>query len=383
MSDAMEVSFWEQQTFFNDIDVAIIGSGIVGLSTALNLNLLDPKLKIVIIERGIYPYGASTRNAGFACFGSASELMDDMSHISTSEVFSLVEERFLGLKRLREMLSDVAIDYEHFNGYEIFTDADEKLYEQCMARLSDFNLELEKITGEKNIYSNADEKIKEFGFANVRHLICNKGEGQIDTGKMMHALLRSVQSKGIAIYNNIQIDALEEKNGKVNLKNGKGLNISAKNVIVCTNGFAKKLLPHTEVKPARSQVLITEPLPHLKIKGCFHYDKGFYYFRNVKDRILFGGGRNLDFETEETDDFGLTKIVQEKLESLLHEMILPNVQFKIEQRWSGIMGIGPTKNPIIEKISDGVYCAVRMGGMGVAIGSRVGMRAAEMLMRNQ
>ena len=76
-------------------------------------------------------------------------------------------------------------------------------------------------------------------------------------------------------------------------------------------------------------------------------DKGYYYFRNIEDRILLGGGRNLDFETETTTAFGETEIVQNKLEQLLKEVILPNHDFKIAHRWSGIMGLGNSKTCLL------------------------------------
>ncbi len=110
----------------------------------------------------------------------------------------------------------------------------------------------------------------------------------------------------------------------------------------------------------------------MKIKGTFHYDEGFYYFRNIGSRVLFGGGRNMDFEKETTTDFALNLKIQKKLETLLNTVILPNTKFEIEHRWTGIMGVGNEKRPIIKKISPNVVCAVRMGGMGVAIGSLVG-----------
>ena len=126
-------------------------------------------------------------------------------------------------------------------------------------------------------------------------------------------------------------------------------------------------------------MLITSPVEGLKVNGAFHYEKGYYYFRNVGDRILFGGGRNLDFKAEETTQFDLTDIVQNRLDELLKTMILPGQSYTIEQRWSGIMGLGPVKSAIVEKINDSVFCAVRMGGMGVAIGSLIGREAAELI----
>ena len=92
---------------------------------------------------------------------------------------------------------------------------------------------------------------------------------------------------------------------------------------------------------------------------------------------MFGGGRNLDFKTEETHQFAINTHIQNHLERLLKTMIIPNHKFEIEQFWSGIMGVGSEKKPIIKKVSQNVVCAVRMGGMGVAIGSLVGKLAVE------
>ena len=43
------------------------------------------------------------------------------------------------------------------------------------------------------------------------------------------------------------------------------------------------------------------------------------------------------------------------------------------------MGLGSAKNPIVEQLSDHVYCGVRLGGMGVAIGSLIGQELADLV----
>jgi glycine/D-amino acid oxidase-like deaminating enzyme len=128
-------------------------------------------------------------------------------------------------------------------------------------------------------------------------------------------------------------------------------------------------------------VLITDPILNLPFKGCFHYDRGYYYFRNVGNRILLGGGRNLDFAGETTDQFGTTELIQEGLLKLLHENILPYQTAEVEQWWSGILGLGEQKYPIVKMLSNRVGVAVRMGGMGVAIGTLVGEQAGEMVVK--
>ena len=177
----------------------------------------------------------------------------------------------------------------------------------------------------------------------------------------------------------MEVDKINDNKKTVETSFTNNLTVKSKKVIIATNGFAKQLLPHLDVKPARAQVLITEPIKNLKIKGAFHYQQGYYYFRNIDNRILFGGGRNLDFKGEETSEMLITETIQNKLEQLLKEKILPKQKFKIDQRWSGIMGIGSEKRPIIQHASKNVVCALRMGGMGVAIGSLVGQMAVDEL----
>jgi len=89
----MKYSYWELKTWFSNIDFTIVGSGIVGLNCALELKKNHPKARVLILEKGMLPQGATTKNAGFACFGSLSELIDDLQSHSPEEVFDLVSKR--------------------------------------------------------------------------------------------------------------------------------------------------------------------------------------------------------------------------------------------------------------------------------------------------
>lgn len=373
----MNLSFWEHSFYFKNIDVAIIGSGIVGLNAALTLKKKNKKLKIIVLERGMLPMGASSKNAGFACFGSPSELLDDLKKYPESEVVTLVEKRWKGLERLRINLGDKTLDFHNWGGYEIFDSENE--YEKCNEKLVYFNNLLSPVIGKKIIYKNADSKISEFGFKKVRHMILNSSESQIDTGKMISTLISKVRKEDIEIINGFDVLEINDSGKDILIKSKNGIHFTCKKVIVATNGFARQLLPEYPVDPARAQVLITEPVKNLKLKGTFHYESGYYYFRNIGDRVLFGGGRNLDFKTEETTEFGLTQLVQDRLETILKTMILPGINYKVEMRWSGIMGVGPEKKSIVKAVSKNVFCAVRMGGMGVAIGSLVGEDVAALV----
>ena len=344
------------------------------MNCAFQLKKRFPKAKILILEKGILPQGASTKNAGFACFGSISEIISDLRNHSEEEVLQLVQKRWDGVQLLRENLGDTHIDFQNHGGHEIFTIQKADLYENCLSNLERINSLLRPIF--KGDSFKKQQNI--FNFKDIQeNYITSDFESQIDTGKMMHRLLKLIQSKGITILNAITVENYSEHKSGVNVKTNL-FDFETNKFIITTNGFAAKLI-NEDIKPARAQVLITKPIKNLKVKGNFHLDEGYYYFRNINNRILFGGGRNLDFDTEETSVFGLTNLVQNALERMLKEIIIPNTSFEIDQRWSGIMGIGEQKRPIVKQVSENVYCGIRLGGMGIAIGSIIGKDLADLV----
>jgi glycine/D-amino acid oxidase-like deaminating enzyme len=224
--------------------------------------------------------------------------------------------------------------------------------------------------------------IEKNGLGNTSHLILNTAEGQIDTGLMMKNLLGLAQSLGVFSLNGFEVDRIEDTvSGYIIVGDGGKVSFPASKVIIANNAFASRLYPDVDIKPARAQVLITQPVEGLKLKGAFHADKGYYYFRNVGNRILFGGGRNLDFDSEETFSDGLTTIVQTRLDEMLKSIIAPYTNVVVDQRWSGFMAMGTKKSYIVERRQPGLVMAVRCGGMGVAIGSLTGKQAAQLILK--
>ncbi|CAL2080013.1 FAD-dependent oxidoreductase [Tenacibaculum sp. 190524A05c] len=367
-----QLSYWEIKQWFQQVDFTIVGSGIVGLNCALSLKKKQPNAKILVLEKGMLPQGASTKNAGFACFGSLSELIDDLNSHSEEEVVNLVRRRWEGLQFLRSNLGDENLDFQQNKGFELFDSKD--LYSECLSRKEEINKLLHPIF-KSDVFS---ESTNVFKFKNVEeNYIVNHFEGQIDTGKMMFHLLKKCQESGIKILNNTSVDNFEDHGNHVSVQTS-DITFTTNKLMIATNGFAKQLIDQ-EVKPARAQVLITKPIKNLHIKGTFHLEKGYYYFRNIDDRILLGGGRNLDFKAEETTEFALTDLVQSKLDELLQTTILPNIDVEVDHRWTGIMGVGTQKKSIVKPISENVFCGVRLGGMGVAIGSLVGKELADLI----
>lgn len=124
--------------------------------------IFPTQLRVLVLERGPLPIGASTRNAGFACFGSLSELLDDAAARPFGEVLDLVAKRYRGLMRLRERLGDRTIDYRPFGGFELFRDNERDRFEDCLEAMDSYNQAIAGITGRPDTYRRADSEISRF-----------------------------------------------------------------------------------------------------------------------------------------------------------------------------------------------------------------------------
>lgn len=375
----MHLSRWEKESFYAPADVIIAGGGFVGLWSAWWLMKKYPRLRITLLDRGVIPTGASTRNAGFACFGSPTELLKDADLYGEDRMLALVEQRYKGLLRIQKTFGAKSIEYLRHSGYELIDQALSDSSDDIRVQVHRLNKLLRPVLGTDETFRFADKKIAAFGFAGIRHLITTDLEGNLHPGKLCQLLLRHIQCQGVNVLTGIGISSFEETGQGLNIFTDKDIRLSAGQLLVCTNGFARELLPDLAVMPARGQVLVTAPIPSLKIRGSFHFNEGFYYFRNLGNRILLGGARNLAIEQETTTEQEITANIQQALESFLQTTVLPGVPFTVTDRWSGIMAMGPEKAPIVRQLSPRVFCAVRMSGMGVALAPMIGRQVAGMM----
>lgn len=369
----MNISFWEKRRLFEQIDFCITGGGIVGLHSALFLKEKYPTSRIIVLEKALIGAAASSKNAGFACFGSVSEILDDIKTFGIDTAFELIKMRWEGLQLLEKTNGRKAIGLDITGGYELFTEQDSELFLECLKFTEVLNKELGFI-GDQVYKVN---KPNTYDFQGVKNSIFNSFEGQVETDLMYFNLEQKVREAGITVLRGFEVLSFSDSGNGVEIDLGE-YSIHAKKLLITNNGFAAKLLPKANVEPARAQVLVTAPIEGFRLKGTYHYDKGYYYFRNVGNRLLIGGGRNTDFSGENTTEQKITEAIQQRIEELMYKVILDK-PVEIDYRWAGTMGLGKTKYPIIEEISSNVFCGVRMGGMGVAIGALVAQRLVQMV----
>ena len=370
----MNFSFWELDTLYKNCDIVIIGAGFTGLWSAFHLKEANPELRIAIADKNNYPLGASTRNAGFACFGSISEILSDARSMGWKATLDLIEKRFTGLQLMQSKLDPKDFDLEICGGYELMKNP------VSLAELNLVNEKIKYITGIDHTFSEDSEAKQRFGFGDfgTEQIISSPLEGSLHPGKLLELLIQQCVAKGVRFLWNHPLKSFDVKAHEVQIHFDK-ISITSAKLLICTNGFTPALLPGLDIHPARGQVLMTSEIPDLKIKGVFHSDEGFIYFRNVGNRILLGGMRNLDMDNENSDAIEENRLITSQLTKYLQDVILPGKTYDITHRWSGIMAMGQDKSYLLGSRAPNVYHAVRLSGMGVALAPAIGLETVKLL----
>lgn len=373
-------SFWEQTNWL-EADVVIIGAGLVGVQTSIEYLAQYPGKRVIVLERGLLPCGASTRNAGFACFGSLSEIASDIDLMGASSARDLVRARIDGLNRLRARCRNHDIGFLDEGGHEIFTEP-----HSAISRIDEINNIIEPIFGAQ-AFAEKTNLVCQYGLSDSIHtLIRTPYEATIDSGKLVNALWSIAQQHGARICTGAEaIHVDDHANGAhVTVRSIHGTStLIARHVVLAANAWIPGIVDCDRIpaiRPGRGQVLVTKPIQDLRLRGSFHYDEGYYYFRRVGNRVLLGGGRNLDFEGEQTTSHEVTPRIQSALENLLRTVILPkHPNIEIEHRWAGTMAFTDNKQPFVKRVQPRTVVAFGCNGMGVALSSSIAISTAALL----
>lgn len=370
----MSYSYWERQYISATAGYTIVGAGLVGCSIALALRNRYPQATIQIIDAGASPQGASTKNAGFVCTGSASELLDNMNDIGSDRLWNLVERRWRGRTRLLEFMNHHTVPYRMVKGYEAFNSDLILSYNNCLENLSELNRGMSNISGVESYFTLLSERREPFR-ANV-NLIQHNSEGQIQPALLLQKMQQVLSKSKVRFINGISVHNYESSSQGWKVLCNEDIQLNTRKLILATNALSADLIPKTYLRPVRNQVIVSQKIEH-SLVGCVHMDKGYFYLRNVGNRILVGGGRHILGDDEMTRDFGNTDAAAKLLIQTASQLLdLPEI--KPDFHWSGILGMAMTPEPIAKSLGDGLFAAVGLGGMGVAISMQLGHEIADL-----
>lgn len=369
-----------------DYDVIIVGGGVYGLSLGCNILEKQPKKSVCILERGILPMGASSKNAGFGTFIGYIEFISEIESKGWDRASRDMLDRYTGIQMLLKRVNNDPNIIKQTGCYDI-------IYEQEVAslgRLEEINARLKHLFPQ-GLFSIRNDMIPKLGMNpdKVKALVHNPLEWQLNTGRFLIKLLKYFQSMGglyltaceVTSHRSIPIypsanQPVDQQNtpckySEIKIKDptGKGSDqaLTCRTAVFCINSFAKSFMKDTNIVPGRGQVMITKPIPTLNFESNFFADYGYYYMRTVNGRILLGGARHLRRDEEETHKLENTDFYKQHLPAKLQEFF-PKMKFEVDFFWSGIMGFKQgTDQYVIQRLDDGVFSVFGCQGNGMCL----------------
>lgn len=318
-------------------------------------------LKITLVERDFFNLGASARNAGFLSCGNISEWLEDARELGWEETVRTFEARIEGIKTILSEVGDAvkvencgSVDFDEVT--EEKKDLAEKFNEYLLSRGSAplFSLKTVRLGGKES------------------QAFVNHFDSAVNPCEILIALHRKLRNLGVSFHWNTTVASIG--NGEAILSTAKGEIQSVRYGygFVCVNAFASKLNPHSQVRPARGQIIVTSPCA-AEAERCLGFLRsGYDYFRFIGDRVLVGGGRLNFKESESTCSLETTPELKDYLIGLARE-IIGHARFEIDFHWAGIMGLQSGRHACISEmrkpvpIDDKTEEISSCGGWGVTL----------------
>jgi gamma-glutamylputrescine oxidase len=343
----MSISYWQDKNqSAQTCDVAIIGGGIAGFSTAYWLKKEDPSLKVLVIEKGSIGAGATGRNAGFITCGSVehfNRLVERWGREKALEIWRFSE---VNLQLLKDhiILDDQSLEFDG-NGTFSLASTQEELQElqKTMKLMASFDIPVEALD-EKQI----EKRAGVVGFVGgIKYL-------QDASVHPLKLLSRMALLGGAEVATHSEVYSIEpQPSGETRLRTQHGT-IEAGAVVLATNGYSPLLSRYfaDKIFPTRGQIMVTESVAKF-MEGPCYANFVLDYFRQLEDgRVLIGGFRQLEKATEVGYSDHTTDVIQNSLYEFLQKH-LPALKGKaITHRWSGVMGFSFDGQPLVGSLPD-------------------------------
>ena len=363
----------DQLTTDTDTDVCVIGGGLTGISTAINLS--KKGYSVVLCEARKIGWGASGRNGGQLGIGMRKDQYTIEKKLGLSHAKELWNLGLESVDEVKNLIKEHNINCHLVNGVMSTAcfekDIDEYKFEiDHMSK--NYNFEGYKFFNKTEIRKEISSKMYLAGMLNSRSY-------HINPLKLTIGLAKVAQENKVMIFENTSVAKIIEKGDRVLIVTEKAT-IKANKVVVACNGYLDTLLGSKKNKfiPINNYVVATEPLGEKKareiIKNNYAVcDTRFIidYYRFSEDwRMVFGGGETF------TSNFvkNSKSFVAKRMNKVFPQ--LENV--KIDYSWGGTLAITVNRLPHFgTMMNNKISYAFGYSGHGLALSVLAGKLIAE------
>ena len=344
----MSISYWLDDSDSSTIetDVLIVGGGIAGVSAAYWCNKEDPNMKVTIVDKGRLGAGATGRNAGFITCGSVEHFNRLVERWGQDRAMDIWRFSEINLELLKDEIiqGDTNLEFRDDGTFSLAS-TEQELHE--LGETADL-MAKNDISVEKLSQSDIESRLGVVNFVGgIKYL----KDASVNPIKLIEKI--KAQTTADFIPNVEVFDFDTQSDGTVLVKTDKQ-QIRASVVIMATNGYSASLHKYfsDKIYPTRGQILSTEPVEQF-MEGACYANFVLDYFRQLEDgRVLIGGFRQIEKESEVGYSDHITDPIQNALYEFLQTYIPRLENKKITHRWSGIMGFAADGQPLVGALQD-------------------------------
>lgn len=345
----MSVSYWLDQSQHQSLkayDAIIVGAGIAGASSAYWLKKEDPSLNVLVLDKASVAGGASGRNAGFITCGSVehfSRLCERWGEDKALEIWRFSEEN-LSLLNEHIIQGDSSLEFSQSGTFSLAGTASELQELKNTAQIMMKNRIPVEVLSDKDVQTRLGGERFSGGIKYVQ-------DASVNPVSLVQKILKLSQAE---VLEHAEVHNVESQStGVVRVLSDKG-HFEAPIVILALNGFSatSKGFFKDKIFPTRGQIMVTEPVEKF-MEGPCYANFVLDYFRQLGDgRVLIGGFRQLEKNTEVGFSDHVTDVIQDALYSFL-QTHLPHLKNKrVSHRWAGVMGFSADGQPLVGSLPD-------------------------------
>lgn len=361
-----------------EADVVVVGSGFTGLSAALALSRAGRS--VVVLDRGVPGFGASTRNGGQIGSGNQKFRVARLIELrGRKKAEAMLREGVLMLEHIANLIESEKIDC-HFSRCGRFRAAIRPAHYESMARDME---DLRKIAGVESFMVPRAEQHAEIGSDVFHGGSVLPGDASLHPALYHAGLMRRVGEAGGFVIGQCGAEAISRENGGYAVKTPRGT-IRTRDVIIATNGYTDGLVPQLgrRIVPIGSGLIATGEIPETtfarlmpKNRVYGNTNRVFSYFRAApgERRVIWGG--RVGRLASNTSPKAFRHLARDMLD------VFPDLaNVPVTHAWDGMIGYTYDEVPHLGRTADGLYYALGYCGTGVSRATYFGHKIALQLL---